>query len=128
MQKTNFYWHFIFYTVFILSFTMTFLSFTITNSIKNLSKNHAFSIGALNHEVYSIGAVTPHPLGFHFMAAINRAFSIKTMFKYWTQFKFLRIPYCICNILKQPLKGILWNMCSLKLGKPDTLNKETDTF
>ena len=39
-----------------------------------------------------------------------------------------RFPYCKCYIWKQPLKGVPSNMCSLKLGKPDTLDKDTNTL
>ena len=31
-------------------------------------------------------------------------------------------------IWKQPLKIVPGNMCSLKLGKPDTLDKDTNTL
>ena len=35
-------------------------------------------------------------------------------------------PYRICYIWKQPLKVVSLNMCFLKLGKPNTLNKDTN--
>ena len=39
------------------------------------------------------------------------------------------LKYCypyISYIYKQPLKGAPWNICSLRHGKPDTLNITND--
>ena len=93
-----------------LSFTMT-----ITTSRNNLWQNHAFFMWAINHEGI-----------FHWN--LNHAFSIGATFK---QFKFLSIVFhflcCIGYICKQPLKGVSWNICSLKLIKRNTLNTKIRT-
>ena len=52
----------------------------------------------------------PFPLGLY--SNIN----LGAIFKYLNKSCF---PYCKCYIWKQSLKGVPWNMCSLKLGKRD---------
>ena len=49
------------------------------------------------------------------------------MFKYCLD-SYVLFFHIACYIWKQPLKGGPWNMCSLKLGKPDTLNKDMNTL
>ena len=82
--------------------------------------------GAMNHGVYSIGAIMPFPLGIYSISIINHAFSIGVIFKHSLKSYVLLSISHICDIWKQPLKGVPWNMCSIKLGKADTLNKDTD--
>ena len=109
-HKTNFDWHCIFSNVFYLLPWRLLLWKTIFHKTMPFAWRYK-----------QWGYI---PLG------SNHTFSIGAMFKHWTYFKFLSIvfhfPYCIGYIWKQPLKGAHWNMCSLKLGKQDTLNKDTN--
>ena len=76
-------------------------------------KTMPFPLGLQTLRVYSTGGMMTFLPGLFFIGAINRAFSIGTLFEYW-KFKFLSIVflYCIYYIWKQPLKGVPWNMGS----------------
>ena len=65
---------------------------------------------------FYIGKVILFPLGLYFHGAINHLFLLTQC---------LCFPYYTCYIWKQLLKGVAGSMCSLKLGKPNTLNKDT---
>ena len=82
----------------------------------------------MNCGVYSIGAIMPFPLGLYSIGAINHTFSIGAIFKHSLN-SYLFLPKShICDIWKQPLKDVPWNICSMKSGKPDTLDRDTDSL
>ena len=71
-------------------------------------------LGLQTMGVYSIGTVMPFPLEL----SLNNKHSLNSYC----------FPYCICYIWKQSLKGVLSNMCSLKLGKSNTLMKDMNAL
>ena len=83
---------------------------TINISKKNFYETMSLPLGLQTMGVYSIGTIMTFSLGL----SLNNKHSLNSYC----------FPYCICYIWKQSLKGVLWNMFSLKLGKPDTLNKD----
>ena len=66
----------------LLLFTSYNRKMMITTLKNNLSLNHAFSIGAINHVVYFIETIMPFPLGLYSIGAMNHAISIEAMFKH----------------------------------------------
>ena len=120
MNKTNFDWHCIFYSA---SF------FIFYHGDYHLEKH--FIKPCLFHQGYKLWGYIP--LGPSFLIHLGpytMPFPLWLYLNIGHYCKFLSLAY-IANasyIWKQSLKGVPSNMFPLKLGKPDTLTKDTNTL